>query len=85
MAGAGYKSFSAGSVLTANEVNTYLMEQSVMYFAGTAARSSALPSPSAGMVTYINDLAQLQYYNGSAWTAVGGGAGGFSDFLLMGA
>lgn len=87
MAGAGYKSFSAGSVLTANEVNTYLMEQSVMYFAGTATRSSAIPTPSAGMVTYVNDLAQVQYYNGSAWVAVGAGGGaGLQDiFLLMGA
>ena len=87
MSGAGYKSFSAGSVLTAVEVNTYLMEQSVMYFGGTAARGSAIPSPSAGMVTYVNDLQQVQYYNGSAWVAVGAGGGaGLQDiFLLMGA
>ena len=87
MAGAGYKSFSAGSVLTAVEVNTYLMQQSVMVFGGTAARGSALPSPSEGMVTYLNDLNQVQYYNGSAWVAVGAGGGaGLQDiFLLMGA
>lgn len=85
MAGLGKKTFTAGAVLTAADVNGYLMEQSVMYFGGTAARSSAIPTPSAGMVTYINDLAQLQYYNGSAWTAVGGAGGGLSEFLLMGA
>lgn len=85
MAGAGFKTFSAGAVLTAAEVNTYLMQQSVMVFGGTAARSSAIPSPSAGMVTYVSDLAQLQYYNGSDWTAVGGAGGGISEFLLMGA
>lgn len=84
MAGAGYKSFSAGSVLTADEVNTYLMQQSVMYFASTAARGSAITSPSTGMVTYNGTTAQLEYYNGSAWTAVGG-AGALSEFLLMGA
>jgi uncharacterized protein YabE (DUF348 family) len=85
MAGAGFKTFSAGAVLTAAEVNTYLMQQSVMVFGGTAARSSAITSPSAGMVTYISDIAQLQYYNGSAWTQVGGSGGGVSEFLLMGA
>ena len=35
MAGAGKKTFTAGEVLTASDVNTYLMEQSVMYFGGT--------------------------------------------------
>lgn len=85
MAGLGKKTFTAGSVLTAAEVNGYLMEQAVMYFGGTAARASAIPTPSAGMVTYINDIAQLQYYNGSAWTQVGGSGGGLSEFLLMGA
>ncbi len=85
MAGAGFKTFSAGAVLTAAEVNTYLMQQSVMLFGGTAARASAIPTPSAGMVTYISDVAQLQYYNGSAWTQVGGSGGGLSEFLLMGA
>jgi hypothetical protein len=85
VAGAGFKTFSAGAVLTAAEVNTYLMQQSVMLFGGTAARASAIPTPSAGMVTYISDVAQLQYYNGSAWTQVGGSGGGLSEFLLMGA
>jgi hypothetical protein len=85
VAGLGYKSFSAGSVLTSAEVNGYLMQQSVMVFGGTAARGSAITSPSAGMVSYLTDLAQLQYYNGSAWTAVGGASGGLSEFLLMGA
>lgn len=57
-----------------------------MVFGGTAARGSAIPSPSAGMVTYVADVAQMQYYNGSAWIQVGSGAGGgFNDFLLMGA
>lgn len=85
MAGAGFKTFTAGAVLTATEVNTYLMQQAVMVFGGTAARSSAIPSPSEGMVSYRSDTKALEYYNGTAWTAIGGGAGGFSDFLLMGA
>lgn len=67
MAGAGYKVFSPGEVLLANDVNQYLMEQSIMVFAGTAARSSAITSPSEGMVTYLTDTNQLRYYNGTAW------------------
>jgi hypothetical protein len=72
MAGAGKKTFTAGEVLTASDVNTYLMEQSVMYFAGTAARSSAIPTPSTGMTTYIGatgtaSIPQLEVYTGSAF------------------
>lgn len=69
MAGLGYKVFTAGEVLTAANVNGYLMEQSVMVFAGSAARSSAIPSPSAGMVSYLTDTSTLQVY-GTAWADV---------------
>lgn len=72
MAGAGKKTFTAGETLTASDVNTYLMEQSVMYFGGTAARASAIPTPSTGMTSYIGvtgtaTIPQLETYTGSAW------------------
>ena len=73
MAGAGYKSFGTGTVLTANDVQTYLMDQAVMNFAGTAARGSALPSPSTGMVTHVGG-GTVQVWNGSSWQTVGGAA-----------
>jgi hypothetical protein len=70
MAGSGYKVFTAGEVLTAANVNGYLMEQSVMVFAGTAARGSALGTAvSAGMVSYLTDTNTLQVY-GTAWADV---------------
>jgi hypothetical protein len=69
MAGLGYKVFTAGEVLTAANVNGYLMEQSVMVFAGTAARSSAIGTPSAGMMSYLTDTKTLQVY-GTAWADV---------------
>ena len=68
--GSGFKTFTAGSVLTASDVNNYLMEQSVMVFASTAARDSAITAPEAGMVAYINsnDANEgLWVYTGSAW------------------
>lgn len=70
MAGAGFKTFAVGEVLTANNVNTYLMEQTVMVFASAAVRTSAITAPSEGMVTYLSDSNTLWYYNGSAWTEV---------------
>ena len=70
MAGAGFRTFAVGEVLTANNVNTYLMQQSVMVFATAAARSTAISSPSEGMVTYLSDSNTLWYYSGSAWTEI---------------
>lgn len=67
MAGAGYKAFTDGSVLTAADVNTYLNEQSVMAFATAAARTTAITAPTEGMVTYLLDTNSLYYYTGSAW------------------
>jgi hypothetical protein len=45
------------------------MDQSVMVFAGTAARSSAIPTPSTGMVAY-STATGLQLYNGTSWVGV---------------
>jgi len=43
-----FRIFAAGEVLTAANVNDYLAEQAISTFAGTAARSSAIASPSEG-------------------------------------
>ena len=71
MAGAGYRTFQSGEILTSNNVQTYLMDQAVQVYAGTAARASAIPSPSTGMVAYATATG-LQVFNGSAWVSVGG-------------
>jgi hypothetical protein len=65
------KVFVAGEILTAADVNTNLMDQAVMSFAGTAARGSAIPTPVEGMVTYLNDADRLEVYT-NAWKPVGG-------------
>ena len=73
---AGKKTFVAGEVLTAQDVNDYLMDQSVMNFATVTARSSAIPTPTTGMVSYVGDtgsetpastIPQIQAYTGAAW------------------
>jgi hypothetical protein len=63
------KVFTAGEVLAASDVNSFLMDQSVMSFAGTAARGSAIPSPVTGMTTYLEDTKDLQIYDGSAYNS----------------
>jgi hypothetical protein len=67
MPGLGRKTFTPLEVLTAANVNGYLMDQTVMVFAGTAARSSAIGTPSAGMVTFRTDGSAWEGYNGSAY------------------
>ena len=72
MAGLGRKVFTAGDVLTASDVQNYLMDQTVMNFAGTAARSSAIATPTTGMTTYNQTTQQLESYNGSAYVGMSG-------------
>jgi hypothetical protein len=62
------KEFEAFTRLDASDVNTYLMDQSVMTFAGTAARGSAITTPVEGMVTYLEDSQSLSVNNGTDWT-----------------
>ena len=70
MAGAGYKLFSTGDVLTASDVNTYLQQQTVMVFADASARTTALSGVvSEGMISYLKDTNAVEVYNGSAWVA----------------
>lgn len=77
MAGAGVKLFTAGSQLTATEVNTYLMDQVVAYFADSAARDAAFggagePSLSAGRLAYLfSDNKLYLYDNTNNWVEIG--------------
>jgi hypothetical protein len=67
--GSGFKTFTA-TVLTASDVNNYLMEQTVMSFASTGARDVSVTAPEDGMVAYIrsNDSSEGLYtYNGTSW------------------
>lgn len=74
-AGLGFKEFTTGDVLTAADANGYLASQVVMVFASAAARTSAIASPQEGMISYLKDTNVTQYYSGSAWVSIGGGAG----------
>ena len=62
-----FKTFAAGEKLTSSDVNSYLMQQTVMYFASTTARGSAITSPVEGMVAYLEDSNTYTFWNGSAW------------------
>ena len=83
---AGYRTFTAGEVLTASNVQTYLQDQVIGVYANAAAAGSALGTPAEGQFRYLEDTDAFEYYDGAAWqSAGGGGAAGFeNNFLLMG-
>jgi hypothetical protein len=55
-----YKLFASGEVLTASDLQTYSVDQSVLNFATSADRTTALPTPSQGMVSFLED-------SGTSW------------------
>ena len=68
---AGYREFQTGEVLTAANVNGFLMNQAVMVFADDAARTTALSGViTEGMLTYNLDTKALEVYDGTAWGPV---------------
>lgn len=66
--GSGFKNFTAGSVLTEADLDDYLMRQTVMTFASSSARDTALSGVlDEGMVAYLEDDDAITVYTGSAW------------------
>ena len=72
---AGYKTFNTGDVLTAAQVQYYLQNQSIMYFADTAARDAALTAGivQEGMFAYLADTNTTVFYDGTTWQSFGTG------------
>ncbi len=70
--GSGFRTFTAGEVLTASNVQNYLMDQSVMTFGGSATRASAIGTANfeEGMVSYLTDTDKMEVYNGTNWVSV---------------
>jgi hypothetical protein len=79
---AGYRTFNTGDVLTAAQVQYYLQNQSIMYFATAAARDAALTAGilQEGMFAYLADSNSVTYYTGSAWVGLLGGGGSLPTF-----
>jgi len=67
----GWKEWLSGEVVEHTEFQSFLQDQVVQVYAGTAARSSALGTAVAeGMVSYLSDTNSLEFYTGSAWQPV---------------
>jgi hypothetical protein len=69
-AGQGFKTFVTGEVLTAGDVNGYLM-QGINVFTNATARDAAILTPAEGQFAFTKDNNSLWYYDGAAWVASG--------------
>jgi hypothetical protein len=68
-AGLGFKTFNTGDVLSAADVNGYLM-QGILVFADATARDAAITAPEEGQFAFLKDTNVTTYYTGSAWANV---------------
>ena len=72
MAGSGIRVFAAGEILTAAQVNGYLMDQAVTRFADAATRDASFggagqPVLTEGRICYLDDVNFIQYFDGATW------------------
>jgi hypothetical protein len=63
----GFKTFSPGDVIRANDVQGFLMDQAVMVFPSDAVRATAIVVPTEGMLSWNESDDAYQYYNGANW------------------
>lgn len=67
----GWKDWTIGEVVTADNFQTYVQDQVVQVYAGTAARATALgTSVAEGMICYLEDTNSVEYYDGAAWQSI---------------
>ncbi len=62
-----YKVFQDATILTASDVNTYMMNQQIAVFADSTARGSAIASPVEGQFAFLKNTDKLTYFDGSTW------------------
>lgn len=71
MAGAGYRNFTPNEVLTADQVQNFLMDQSVMVFDDADDRDESLIGIVAeGMLCYLKDTNEVQVFDASEWLTI---------------
>ena len=71
----GFRIFAQNEVLTAANVNDYLMEQAVCIFADASARDTAFNTMSGGqhdgLCCYLEDVDQFQVRINGTWSRMG--------------
>jgi hypothetical protein len=63
----GYRTWTPGEVIRAEDLQEYLQNQSLMVFPSDAVRSTAIVVPLEGMLSWVEDDDKYQYYDGASW------------------
>jgi hypothetical protein len=72
MAGAGHRTWAAGEVITADNIQDFLQDQVVQVYDDATARTADLVGVLAeGMVSYLKSTNTIELYDGSSWIPVG--------------
>ena len=82
----GRRTFTAGEVLTAANINGYLMAQVISVFSAASARDAAITSPQEGQFAYLTSASALYRYTAASWQEFApdsGGVGGPEDALML--
>lgn len=67
----GRKTWAIGEVVEAGDFQSYIQDQTVMRFADSATRDSALGTAvTEGMLSYLISTSSLEKYTGAIWTSV---------------
>jgi len=70
----GWKNWAVGEVVTEPDFQTYIQNQVVQVYAGTASRGTTLGTAvEEGMVSYLEDTNAVEVYDGSAWVSIATG------------
>ena len=77
-----YKVWAVNEILTAADMNTYIGNQTILTFAGTAARASAVGTAVEGMLSFVGG-GTVEVYAGTAigWTTISGGGNVADDSI----
>ena len=67
----GRKEWQSDDVLSAADLEGYLMDQAVTIWANASARNSGILAPIEGQISYLQDTNLFQAYSGSAWVDQG--------------
>jgi hypothetical protein len=72
-----YQEFQPFTKLLSADVNSLLMNQSVMTFDDSADRDAQITTPVEGMLAFLKDTDAIDFYDGATWQPLiaGGGAG----------
>lgn len=63
----GFRTWTPGEVIRADDVQDYLQDQTVMVFPSDSVRATAIVVPTEGMLSWVENDNKYQYYTGAAW------------------